>query len=766
MKYCIRSQIVRSSLAPLFVGLALSLAIALNGRVPFARDCLFLLAVVGAARFGGRGAGLLAAAIALLTLNYFFLPPLYTFGINAQARPYIAPFILSVVAAAWVSSTRHHAREAVEKLRQEEERFRRLLTNLPDVAWTADQSGRIVYISPKIEGILGYSSEEIKEGGANFLAGKVRPEQLSRMMCAFEALFASRQEFDEEFEIRAKLGNWVWVHDRAIRIYEKDGVPWTDGVLSDITQRKQAEIDLQSKTAFLEAQVNSTIDGILVVDDRGHCILQNQRMLDIFHIPSELLKSGEDRLVLEHVVPQTKSPEAFINKVAYLYGHRDESSRDEIELTDGTILDRYSAPVVDEHGRYYGRIWNFRDVTERKRNEDTLRQLSTAVAQSPSSIVITNPQGEITYVNRKFVECTGYTLQEAIGKNPRILNSGYASAGTYEKLWSTILSGKEWRGEFRNKRKNGDIFWEAATISPVFDANGKISHFLAIKEDITERRQLESDLRQAQKLEGIGQLAAGIAHEINTPTQFVMDNLLFLQESWVSVLPLLHLYREAIRNTPQYNTGMQTAEICTAESACDLDFVTEEVPKAIAQSIDGARRVASIVRAMKEFSHPDSADKVETDLNRSIASTITVARNEWKYVAAMTTDFDETLPPVVCYPGDINQAVLNLIVNAAHSITEKAGDNPKKEIAIRTRLRGDYVEIAVSDTGMGIPEEIRGRIFEPFFTTKEVGKGTGQGLSFAHGIVVKKHHGKIWFESEIGKGTTFFVQLPINLSHV
>lgn len=204
-----------------------------------------------------------------------------------------------------------------------------------------------------------------------------------------------------------------------------------------------------------------------------------------------------------------------------------------------------------------------------------------------------------------------------------------------------------------------------------------------------------------------------------------------------------------------------SAALEQAEQNCDLDFITAEVPRAIDQGLEGASRVAKIVRAMKEFSHPDSADKTATNLNRAIESTITVARSEWKYVAEIATDFDEILPSVVCYPGDINQVVLNLVVNAAHSITEKIRDGEKGQITVCTRTRGEFAEISITDTGTGIPEAIRTRIFDPFFTTKDVGKGTGQGLAFAHSIVVKKHRGKIWFETEMGRGTTFFIHLPI-----
>jgi PAS domain S-box-containing protein len=214
------------------------------------------------------------------------------------------------------------------------------------------------------------------------------------------------------------------------------------------------------------------------------------------------------------------------------------------------ILDRYSAPVVDKNGICYGRIWNFRDMTEQKRNQEVLQQLSLAVEQSPTSVVITGPQENINYVNRKFTECTGYSPQEVLGQNPRVLNASECPAELYRDLWSTITEGKVWHGEFCKKKKNGEIYWESATITPITNPNGEIAHFLALKEDITEKRTLESQLRHAQKMEGVGQLAAGIAHEINTPTQFVMDNLTFLRDSWKSTHELLQRYRAALQEMP------------------------------------------------------------------------------------------------------------------------------------------------------------------------------------------------------------------------
>jgi PAS domain S-box-containing protein len=753
-RLAIRHRIGRYGLVPAFLGLALAASLLLRPALSHGTDYALLAAVFACAWLGGWGPGLLAALLAPFVFDYFSLSPLYTLGISGEARPYILPFLLCAIGTAWVGSTRAATRRAQHLQEQSEAKYRRILANLPDIAWTADATGRVVYISPKCAATLGYSHQEIGREGWKFLLERVHPEDLSRLHSAIEDLYTGGCTHSVEFRFHRQDDAWIWLLVQALSYWVSDGV-YADGVLSDISQRKQAEIELQAKTAFLEAQTNATIDGILVVNSDGRSILQNRQFNKIFSVPAELLQDGNDAPVLRHVVSLMKDPGSFLERVQYLYGHPDETGRDEIELANGTILDRYSSVVRGSAGQIYGRIWTFRDITERKRSEATLRQLSAAVEQSPVSVVITDAEANISYVNQKFTECTGYSAAEVLGKNPRILNSGYSPPNMYDNLWSTIRDGREWRGEFRNRRKNGELFWEAATISPIVDANGTICNFLAVKEDITERLALETELRQAQKLEAIGQLAAGIAHEINTPIQFVADNLTFLDDACSSIFALLALCQAALR---ELSAATQVDE---AAARCDLEFLREEVPRAIDQSLDGARRVATIIRAMKEFSHPDLTGRRQFDLNRGIASTITIARNEWKYVAEMVTDFDPDLPPLVCIPGDINQVVLNLIVNSACAIRDLPGRSEKGQITVRTSRRGTWAEIAVSDTGVGIPENIQGRIFEPFFTTRKVGSGTGQGLAMAHTVIVRKHGGKIWFATEPGRGTTFFVQLPI-----
>jgi signal transduction histidine kinase len=274
-----------------------------------------------------------------------------------------------------------------------------------------------------------------------------------------------------------------------------------------------------------------------------------------------------------------------------------------------------------------------------------------------------------------------------------------------------------------------------------------------------ERQSMEVQLRQAQKLEALGTLAGGIAHEINTPAQYVGDNMRFLQTSFAEYGRVLAAYvalGRAAGAEPALHPLAAAAK--DAEAAADLDFLTAEIPTAIAQSLDGIDRIRQIVLAVKEFSHPDVKEVAPLDLNHAIDTTITVTRNQWKYIAEMATDLALDLPEVPCRGGEINQMLLNLIVNAAHAIEAKGQGTGT--ITVATARRDGWAEIRVSDTGTGIPPALIDRIFDPFFTTKEPGKGTGQGLAICHNIVVTKHGGSIAVESTLGEGSCFIVRLP------
>jgi PAS domain S-box-containing protein len=282
--------------------------------------------------------------------------------------------------------------------------------------------------------------------------------------------------------------------------------------------------------------------------------------------------------------------------------------------------------------------------------------------------------------------------------------------------------------------------------------------------DITERKLMEKQLAQSQKLRSIGQLASGIAHEINTPTQYVGDNIRFLKDAFDDIATVLNR-ADALLAAARDVGGLAEAVRRTekARRKADLDYLVSEIPVAIEHTLEGVERISRIVRAMKDFAHPGREEKMSADLNHVIETTITVARNEWKYVADMVTDLDRTLPPVVCHPAEIGQVILNMIINAAHAIEDVVtqGRTSKGTITVSTRRSGDWVEIRVCDTGAGIPESIRHRIFDPFFTTKAIGRGTGQGLAICYPVIVDQHGGRVAFDSEPGRGTTFTIGLPI-----
>jgi signal transduction histidine kinase len=301
------------------------------------------------------------------------------------------------------------------------------------------------------------------------------------------------------------------------------------------------------------------------------------------------------------------------------------------------------------------------------------------------------------------------------------------------------------------------------TMTPLFLKDEKHPGFLLVGSDITERRLLEQKLMQASQLEAIGQMAAGIAHEINTPTQLVGSNLRYIRQQLADILNLIEKVSEVNNNVKQ---GTATPEmgylLQKAADEAHVAFFREEAPKAISDSLEGIDRISHIVSAMRYFSHPATEMKVKANINQVIQNALSLSRNEWKNVAEIETELDEDLPSIDCHPSELSQTILNLIINAVHAIKDVNKDNPctKGKISIQTCQAGRAIEIRLSDTGTGIPEEIRDRVFNPFFTTKDVGVGTGQGLALCYTAIVKKHGGTIEFETEVGRGTTFIIHIP------
>jgi two-component system, NtrC family, sensor kinase len=428
-------------------------------------------------------------------------------------------------------------------------------------------------------------------------------------------------------------------------------------------------------------------------------------------------------------------------------------------------LSTTKAPLYDSEGGIAGTFGVSRDITERKLSEDALRRseesfriLFTAI---PTPVWVFDQETlRFMEVNEAAVRHYGYSREEFLRMKITDIRSAEEAARLTAEL-ERLGAGNGPRSKWKYRTKDGREL-TAEIESHAFDFGDRPA-VLIVAEDVTEREQAEVELRHTQKLEAVGGLAAGIAHEINTPIQFIGDNTRFLLNAFESLNGMIALYRKLNGMAAKGNVDQALVEeVARSEQAADLDYLTTEIPQAIRQSLEGVERVATIVRAMKEFAHPDQREKVAADLNKAIQNALVVSRNELKYVADVETNLGE-LPPVLCHVGDINQVFLNILVNAAHAIGDVVkGSGARGKIRVVTRADGECVQVSISDTGGGIPAEIRDKIFEPFFTTKEVGRGTGQGLAIVRSIIVDKHGGTVTFDSEVGRGTTFTIHLPVH----
>ena len=371
---------------------------------------------------------------------------------------------------------------------------------------------------------------------------------------------------------------------------------------------------------------------------------------------------------------------------------------------------------------------------------DLAKSLDTIIQALPEALFVINGSGKITRSN-------SHAQQLLSTEESQLINQNIDSI-----LGEPLQQGSSWEAECSWALPNGKKI-------PVWTSTAPLSEYgdrVLIGRDLRERKQLETQLLQAQKLESIGQLAAGIAHEINTPIQFISDSCVFLQESFEDMQPVIAAYQQIKDKLPESLIN----KLSELEEEADTEFIVEEVPKSLKRSIDGLKRVAEIVRAMKEFAHPESNKKSPSDINKGIESALVVAKNEYKYCAKIHTIYGD-LPPVTCQAGELNQVFLNIIVNAGHAIADHVEDGQLGNIYIKTvKLQSEHVQITIEDDGGGIPSEIIDKVFDPFFTTKEVGKGTGQGLAIARNIVVAKHGGELLVENT-NDGACFTITLPI-----
>jgi two-component system, NtrC family, sensor kinase len=654
----------------------------------------------------------------------------------------------------------------LEAARRTERRFNSLLGNASDVLVLLGPDGRIEYESPSVVSLLGYRPGLLPNPEKlEFIHPEDR--QRSRDVTA-QAIRAPGREVRGEIRFRHADGSW---RDYVVAARSLLDDPEIQGVIltcHDITERRQAERSLAHREAQLaEAQRLANL-GSWEWDLATQQLSWSDEHYRILGLEPGACEPTYDAF-MEIVHPEDRERIQSLVAAALGEGVPFECTI-RIICPDGDVrvIQSRGAVLHDASGHPTRMVGTAQDVTERHRIVEAFqaseRSLQALVGSLDDIVFEFDEDG--TYVNiwTRDESLLALPRESLIGRRVTDI-LGEEVGGPYLELFRRVLATGQPESLEYSLEVGAGKRWFLAGISAVQRSNDGQRTVSMLSRDITERKRVEAELYQAQKLESVGRLAAGIAHEINTPIQFIGDNVHFLRNSFDTLIRLGRTIQVATRaadagaNLAAANRAL-IADLRAAETEADLDYLADEIPRAIGQTLDGVKQVASIVRAMKEFAHPDGSERVAIDLNHALLSTLTVARSELKYLADVETDLGE-LPPVPCHASAINQVLLNLLVNAAHAIAD-LGDHHRGTVRVRTARDGDDVLVEIADTGCGIPDEIKDQIFDQFFTTKEVGRGTGQGLALARRIVVEQHGGTLSFESEVGRGTTFSVRLPLH----
>ncbi|MGD0458083.1 MAG: PAS domain S-box protein [Terriglobia bacterium] len=654
-------------------------------------------------------------------------------------------------------------RKQAEKVLEERTAYLNTLIDISPVGIAVlDKEERIQMCNPAFERLFLFSREEMQGFNLDELIIPTElvseAESLTRQTLGGASVHATSRR-------RRKDGTLVDVEIYAVPLVVDDKPLGFLGLYQDVTKRKQAEEALAQERDLLGTLMDNLPDTIYFKDRESRFTRINKALAKGFGLsdPGQAIgKTDFDFFTAEH------AQQAYNDEQEVITTGKPMTAKEEKETwPDGRVtwVSTTKMPFRDANGAIIGTFGVSHDITERKRAEEALRtseERYRELFENASDLVYTTDlEGRLTSLNRVAEQTLGYSREEAAQMNLRqLVNPRHWQR--VEQTRQRLLAGDSAVTlELEITAKDGRRVMLEVNPRLIYKG-GKPVGMQGIGRDITGREEREMELRHAQKLESVGRLASGIAHEINTPIQFVGDNTRFVQDSFRGLQTLLSKYQE-LRDAAA--SGAVSPDVLAAvrrvEEESDCAYLLEEIPKALTQTLDGVTRVATLVRAMKDFAHPESKEKAAADLNKALLSTLAVARNELKCVADVETDLGD-LPLVVCNISDLNQVFLNLLVNAAHAIGDVVKDTGKKgKIRVCTVAEGKTVLVTITDTGCGIPEGIRTKVFDPFFTTKGVGCGTGQGLAIARSVVVERHKGTLTFESEVGKGTSFYVRLPV-----
>jgi len=639
----------------------------------------------------------------------------------------------------------------------------------PVAIYQTDARGQIVYANPEYRRFLSLGPTESLDNWVNV----VHADDKSRMEANWGTFCENPGPVAFEYRTAPRDGISRVLTEQVVAAV---GTAGFIGTITDITDRVEARAHLQRAETLSHHTFEQAPIGIVFANRDGRVLRANQAFCDLLGFTAHeieatsIAKLTYDADIANNATEFERLWAGDINVI-------DDETR--YVRTDGrTMWVRVTTALVrDASGAPSCAVQFLRDISARKDLAAALTQnqrlLQAVIADLPVAVRACDVEGRVFLHNSAASELFAIEAADAVRSGAQMQNSspvevflpdGKTPVSSKERPLARALRGETVTNlELVMARPGAEIRTTLHSARRLTGQNGECLGAVAVTQDVTQKKHLERELAQAQKLESIGHLAAGVAHEINTPVQFVSDNVQFVRTSLPDIAAVIHAYRhlqQAVQSGGDVATAARLA--AEAEKSADLDYVMMNTSPAIESSIEGLARIAVIVRSMKEFAHPDQAEMKFADLNQAIRSTLVVAHNEYKYVAELDTEFGE-LPAVQCYLGEINQVILNLLVNASHAIAEVVKDTGARgKLTVRTRLDGEVVEISIGDSGTGIPEAARDKIFDPFYTTKEVGKGTGQGLAIARSVIVNKHGGTLRFETECGKGTTFFIRLPID----
>jgi PAS domain S-box-containing protein len=569
--------------------------------------------------------------------------------------------------------------------------------------------------------------------------------------------------YRSEYRARRQDGEWVWLLEIGCIVRDGAGAAQlVQGVIIDITVEREAQFRLQQRLERLNTIFDYTYQLMGLLSPDGTLLEMNRTALKRSNtsLTEALGKAFWELPVWAHEPAHVQRVRDGIGRAAQGEHVQFQLQRQGRDASDVRIIDVSLLPVVDDDGIVTSILAEGRDVTDIVSAQQALRavedQLAVAVRAVNLGLWDVNLLSGEVWQNDHCWTMLGYEPPVNGGGIEKWLSLIHPDdrpnlIALMEKQRET---GREFRAEFRILAQDGSWHWLHTHGHSIDSFDPKDGMRVAgVHLDVTERREAEDRLHAAERLESIGKLAAGVAHEINTPVQFVSDSIYFVRDGLYELLALIERLR-TLASRDQCNVTS------VAALSAHLPYLIEHLPKALERSLDGLKRVSEIVGSMRELAHPAPPEMSEVDVNHVVQTALMIGRSEYKYIAEIETDL-AALPPVKGHAGELNQVILNLLINASHAIADAATEVTQKGlIRVCTRLEDNAVVISVSDTGTGVPENIRHRIFEPFFTTKEVGRGTGQGLAISHNIIVNRHGGTIDFENVPGQGAMFHVRLP------